>query len=148
MVALFKVLILRMQWQLVSILVEKLRYAFVDKFRRESTSILSISISKRNLEKSKTIVKHLRKSICTEKNFHSSAMELPELVHAPPKVSFLKTLVVNLSFFRYDLTLKKENKSYFSVSNRCVSCFVHIVNRYSVYSGFSNNTVISWTYFL
>ena len=49
--------------------------------------------------KLETIVKHLRQSVYTRANLYSSATKLLKLVHTPLNESFLKTLVVNLSFF-------------------------------------------------
>ena len=70
---------------------------------------LSVSTSKWNLEKSDTTVKLLCKSVYTKPNLCSSATKLLKLVYTPLNVSFLETVVVNLSFSPQILTSTKEN---------------------------------------
>ena len=66
------------------------------------------------MEKSDTIVKLLCKSKYTKPNFCSSATKLLKLVYTLLNVSFLKTLVVNLSFSLQILTSRKEKELFFS----------------------------------
>ena len=69
---------------------------------------LSVPTSKCNLEKLYTVVKLPCKSLYTKPNMCSSAVNALKLVYTPLNVSFLKTLVVNLSFSLQILTSRKE----------------------------------------
>ena len=52
--------------------------------------------------------------MCTKPNLCLSATKLLKLVYTPLNVSFLKTLVVNLSFSLQILTSRKEKELFFS----------------------------------
>ena len=87
-----------------------------------------------NLEKSDTIVKLSHwsyVSVCTKSNLCLSATKLPKLVYTPLNVSFLKTLVLNLSFSLQILTSRKEKELSCSVSNKNLIfvSFVHVFNK-------------------
>ena len=62
-------------------------------------------------------VKLVCKSVYTKPNLCSSATKLLKLVDTPVNVSFLKTFVVNLSFYLQILTSRKETELSLSISN-------------------------------
>ena len=59
-------------------------------------------------------MKILCKILCTKPNLCLSATNLLNFVYTPLNVSFLKTLVVNLSFSLQILTSRKEKELFFS----------------------------------
>ena len=69
---------------------------------------LSVPTSKCNLEKLYTLGKLPCKSLYTKPNTCSSAVNVLKLAYTPLNVSFLKTLVLNLSFSLQILTSRKE----------------------------------------
>ena len=88
------------------------------------------------MEKSDTIVKLLCKSVYTKPNLCLSATKLLKLVYTPLNVSFLKTLVANLSFSLQILPKRKEKELSFLVSNEnliFVCLFVHIINVLNIF---------------
>ena len=103
------------------------------------------------MKKSDTILKLPCKSVYTKPSLCLSATKLLKFVYSPLNVSFLKALVVNLSFALQILTSRKEKELSYSVLNKnstflCIF-FLCLTNRETC-SGFSRNTKHSSTYLI
>ena len=120
-------------------------YAFFDKI------FLSLSTSWWNFKKSEDKLKQRFNKVCTKPNLYSSGMKLMKLVYTPLNISFLKTLVTNLSFSQNIFTTKKGSYPFISVSieNFMFLWFLLIYSRKNcACSGLLNNAKILSTYLL
>ena len=118
-------------------------YTFFDKI------FLSLPNSYWNLERSEDKWKQRFNKVCTKSNFYSHGIKLEKLVYTPLGVSFLKTLVTNLSFSRNILTLRKESDPFISLSieNFVFLCFLFTYSRKKcACSGLLNKTKMLSTY--
>ena len=87
--------------------------------------------------------------VCTKPNLYSGGIKLIKLVYTPLSVSFLKTMVTNLSFSQSIFTSRKESDPFISVSieNFMFLCSLFIYSRKNcTCSGLLNKTKISSTY--
>ena len=104
-----------------------------------------------NFKKPEDKLKQQFNKVCTQPNLYSSGIKLLKLVYTPLNVSFLKTLVTNLSFSQNIFTSRKESYPFISVSIEYFMflCFLFIYSRKNcACSGLSNKTKISSTYLL
>ena len=80
-------------------------YAFFDKI------FLSLSNSWWNFKKSEDKLKQRFNKLCTKPKLYLSGIKLMKLVYTPLNVSFLKTLVTNLSFSWSIFTSRKDSEN-------------------------------------
>ena len=120
-------------------------YALLDK------TFLRLSTSRWNFKKSEDKLKQRFDKLRTKPNLYSNEKKLTKLVYIPLYVSFLKSLVTNLSFSQNLFTTRKESDPFLSVSieNFMFLCFLFIYSRKNcACSGLLNKTKISSTYLL
>ena len=90
---------------------------------------LSLSTSRWNFKKLEDKLKQPLNKVCTKPKLYSSEIKLMKLVYNPLNVSFLETLVTNLSFSRNIFISRKESDPFISASieNFMFLCFfLHI----------------------